>query len=113
MEYSVRLVNTFVNVSLDGFNDKLHVLIDAVTEKMRTLTEARLGRPYGGYNDRSGPFFLPIFGPPGLPGGSGRRGNGPGSKNSASSQTSDPEKNYKSHSWVLCVFGTHRDKIKR
>jgi len=39
VHYMLSLRTGVVQLSLGGFNDKLHVLLDAVTEKMRTLTE--------------------------------------------------------------------------
>lgn len=39
MDYSISLGPTFVRLALDGYNDKLGVLLGAVTDKMKSFTE--------------------------------------------------------------------------
>jgi len=39
MSYNLSVTNTGVRIALDGFNDKLPVLLDAVTAKMKSMTE--------------------------------------------------------------------------
>ncbi len=60
------------------------------------------------------PGFGPIFGPLEPTAGPGSLGTGSGSKNSAGcAKKSAPETNYESRSWLFCVFGAGRKKMKR
>ena len=71
--------------------------------------QSYLGRPSGGSIDKSGPGFLADLRPSGWLREPRERPRV--EKYCRLHQKSDPETNSKSHSWVLCVFGTDRKKI--